>query len=602
MATLTARTITTESSRPDNDAEEETEVLDIPSDPQERHSPIKQDLNDPESEPAEMTSLKLELSTLSTSYASLQSTLILLQMQLVDLKRVNNQLQEDNESYMILLREKTLSGQFDLMKQVGGASNTTDGGYDDEVATDENADIGSLRSTGRSVLDRVDEEMTEDDDLEHSDERHGADSPSSHRHHGRHGRRIDSASHSPSRAPLGESLADLPITGPGLDLAAELGRAENKDILAGGSIDGDRPFLHGKGRNKGSTDARKVSSSDMPDSNGDLEALRSEVKTLKDANKALSLYASKILDRIIAQEGFEQILAVDYEKPSTTRSNSHKPTLSVTTSVSAPVKTSKPRPQSAFFSMAASDPAANPASEKAPLSPSISDISAKKSQRRSMSFDFKSFSLFGGGEKKPESANLRPLTLKPDSTTPNITSARKLETYEDEEDRRERERLHATMKLMGIEKPVPSLLESAHAVPMQKSYSTPESPLTATVSRFSIFRSRSTTGHSDASSVNSGPSMPSGHQSTYGLGNTSNGLSELTREALEQAEAVNSLAALDAHEQTLSEEIAKGKPGGFTEPPRGLGEEWRSRRSIRSGSGSTVWSAGMSRAGDEPDS
>jgi len=66
---------------------------------------------------------------------------------------------------------------------------------------------------------------------------------------------------------------------------------------------------------------------------------------------------------------------------------------------------------------------------------------------------------------------------------------------------------------------------------------------------------------------------------------------------------VNSLAALDAHEQSLSEEIAKGRPGGFTEPPRGLGEEWRSRRSRRSGggSGSTVWSAGMSRAGDEPD-
>lgn len=212
-----------------------------------------------------------------------------------------------------------------------------------------------------------------------------------------------------------------------------------------------------------------------------------------------------------------------------------------------------------------------------------------------MSFDWKNFSMFGGGEK---SANLRPLTLKPGSVA---TSARKLETFEDEEDRRERERLNATMKLLGIEKPASSPLEPIHAVPMQKSYSTPESPLTATVSRFSMFRSRSTTGHSDASSVNSGPSIHSSHQLTYG--NASNGLSELTQEALEQAEAVNSLVALDAHEQTLSEEIARGRPGGFTEPLRGPGEEWRSRRSRRSGggSGSTVWSAGMSRAGDEPD-
>ncbi|KAG1757455.1 hypothetical protein EDB19DRAFT_1900977 [Suillus lakei] len=536
-------TFTTDSSLPDpldTDVEVETEVSDVavPRKHEEQQYSTKQDLNDPESEPAEMTALKLELSTLSTSYTSLQSTLILLQAQLVDLKRVNNQLQEDNESYMILLREKTLSGQFDLLKQVGGAPNTTDGGYDDdEVMVEDGADVGSLRSTSRSVLDRVEEEMTEDDDLEHH---FRADSPSSNRH-GRHVRRNDSGSHSPSRAPRGESLADLPITGPGLDLAAELGRAENKDILSGDSIDGDRA-LNSKGRRKrGSTDTRKIPSSDMPDSNTDLEALRSEVKTLKDANKALSLYASKIIDRIIAEEGFEHVLSVDYEKSPTTHSNSNKsPTPGVTTTASALAKASKPRPQSAFFSRAASDPAAAPASEKTPSSPPppISDTTApQKSQRRSMSIDWKNFSLFGGAEKKPEPSNLRPLTLK--STSTPMTSARKLETYEDEEDLRERERLHATMKLMGIEQPAPSTL-----VPMQKSYSTPESPQTATASRFSIFRSRSTTGHSDTSSVNSGPSIPSSHQSTYGLGFTDDGRSELTHEALEQAEAENSLGSI----------------------------------------------------------
>ncbi|KIJ68332.1 hypothetical protein HYDPIDRAFT_24621 [Hydnomerulius pinastri MD-312] len=599
----------------DSEPESLVEETEIPSEPPEPTPAQTQDLDDPDSEPAEMTSLRLELSTLSTSYASLQSTLVLLQTQLVDLKRVNNQLQEENESYMILLREKTLSGQFDLMKQVGGAPSTTSGfdEEDDDVDGDDN-DVGSLRSTGRNTLDRVDEEAGEDgqDLLGDSIDRRSTDSP--RRPHGRHGRRNGSVSHSPSRAPRGESLADLPITGPGLDLAAELGRAENKDILSGDSID-DRSVLNGKGRRKkGSTEQRKVSSSESHDqlsSSNDIEALRHEVKSLKDANKALSLYASKIIDRIIAQEGFEHVLAVDYEKPPPTPTATTAGALKappVTSSSSAPAKSSKPRPQSAIFGRATSNPVPATPSEQSATAispPNPSSSASTKTQRRSMSFDWKSFSMFGGGEKKPE--NLRPLTLKPGAAP--VTGARKLETYEDEEDRRERERLHATMKLMGIDKPMPSPISPAAgspaAVPMQKSYSSPATPpVTATPGgRFSIFRSRSTTGHSDTSSVNSAPSMQS--HAPYGLGISGNGPAELTQEALEQAEAENTLAALDAHERSLSEEIAKGGAGGFTElsPRLSLGDEWRSRRSRKSGggSGSTVWSAGMSRSGDDPD-
>ncbi|KAG8219902.1 hypothetical protein J3R82DRAFT_897 [Butyriboletus roseoflavus] len=291
--------------------------------PEQPHSPTEspavtpppvQALDDPDSEPAEMTALRLELSTLSTSYSSLQNTLILLQTQLVDLKRVNNHLQEENESYMILLREKTLSGQFDLMKQVGGAPSSASGVEDvEDDMTDEN-DVGSLRSNARSTLDRVEEESGEDA-LSHSPDRRHSDSP--RRPHGRHARRTGSATHSPARPPRGESLADLPITGPGLDLAAELGRAENRDNLLEDSID-ERSVLNAKGRRKkGSIDARKVSTSESHDqlsSSNDIEALRIEVKSLRDANKALSLYASKIIDRIIAEEGFEHVLSVDYEK------------------------------------------------------------------------------------------------------------------------------------------------------------------------------------------------------------------------------------------------------------------------------------------------
>ncbi|KAJ6610108.1 hypothetical protein B0H10DRAFT_2225386 [Mycena sp. CBHHK59/15] len=260
IAHLHLRTLDTE---PQTDVEEEEADAKGPE-----AEPPKQDMDDPETEPAEMTSLRLELSTLSTSYSSLQSTLVLLQTQLVDLKR-----REDTE------------GQFDVMKQVGGGS--TDDGEDDDEDEDEDAsaDVGSLRSTDRSVLDKVEEEDVQDvqeqnETLEQQLERSLAP-PRGHRL---------ALAHLTVR---GESLADLPITGPGLDLAAELGRAENKDILDGNMVEEqDRSVLNGKKRSKKSSTGRK-----------DFET------SLKDANKALFLYASKIIDRIISQEGFEHVLA-----------------------------------------------------------------------------------------------------------------------------------------------------------------------------------------------------------------------------------------------------------------------------------------------------
>ncbi|EDR15031.1 uncharacterized protein LACBIDRAFT_300760 [Laccaria bicolor S238N-H82] len=557
--------VDTENAEPDSEVE-----LDSEEDALRSHTDVEvppQDINDPESEPAEMTALKLELSTLSTSYSSLQSTLVLLQTQLVDLKRVNQELQEENESYMILLREKTLSGQFDLMKQVGGSriSDDEDDDDDDEDQDDGSAaDVGSLRSIGRSTLDRVDEESGES--LQYLHESVDLDqgllsSSRSSRHPSRQGRKRTLS----NNAPRGESLADLPITGPGLDLAAELGRAENKDILTSDSIDDrDRSLPKGK-RSKKGTDGRKVSGSDplLPEAGNDIDALRTEVKSLKDANKALSLYASKIIDRIIAQEGFEHVLAIDYDKeprtPATAGPHSIPPKL--------PPTQPKPRPQSVIVGRSTSNP--NPAINTQLTSPNLTKPPNPKTQRRSMSFDWKSFSF---GEKKVE-PNLRPLTLKPGASP--VTGARKLETFEDEEDRKERERLNATMKLMGIQ---PAAQSPLHAPPTLNREANNNR-------RISLFGTRS---NSEASSHQSTSSSELAGNAHVGLGFSPG----LTHEALERAEAENSLAALDAHERGLSADIARGASGGFTEiTPRSLGR--RSRRSA-GGSGSTVWSAGMS--------
>ncbi|KAE9410977.1 hypothetical protein BT96DRAFT_912359 [Gymnopus androsaceus JB14] len=542
---------------PESDVEFEEEETQV--DPTPEAESTKQDMNDPDQEPAEMTALRLELSTLSTSYTSLQSTLVLLQGQLVDLNRVNKQLQEDNESYMILLQERTLSGQFDLMKQVGG-------GQDDDDESDR-GDVGSLRSTGRSTLDKVEEEEPTGS---LADELSGSfnmsrDESDSHSGRPRMGRnRSSSVSHSPS-GHQGESLADLPVAGPGLDLAAELGRAENKDILDGNVEESPVKNKRSRKDSKGAPGFLEPSAS-----SSDVLALRTEVKALKDANKALSLYASKIIDRIIAQEGFEHVLAVDYE---------NEP---ATPSTAAP-KTAKPRPQSVIVGRTAS----------APDSPKVTGpgFNVPKLGSPPNPPSTKSSRLFNSGEKKPE-PNLRPLTLKPGASP--VTGGRKLDTTEDENDRRERERINATMKLMGIETPAPT-----SPAPMQKSFSSPgpaPSPTTTSNRRFSLFGSR--TPVSEPASSPS-PSLHS-NSSRLALGIESTGL---TQEALEHVEAQNSLAALDAHERTLSSEIAKGSSGGFTEIRR------NSRRSRRSAGGrsaggsdsgrSTVWSAGMSATGED---
>jgi hypothetical protein len=598
---------------------------------------VEQNVGDPEQEPAEMTALKLELSTLSTSHASLQSTLHLLQSQLNDLRRVNNELQEENESYNILLREKTLTGQFDVLRMGGAGDSEQDvesaRGSDDGSDSGRDADSLGSKNTARSTLDPV-HELAEEVEDEHGvqpemdpqfqqlEDVRDEDEASGHTRT-RHGRRRSSVV-----VPRGESLANLPITGPGLDLAAELGRAENKDMLDGGASLDDRTDIDPKQRkkkNSGETGRKVSATSDTGlepsgSAQNDLDALRNEVKSLKDANKALSLYASKILDRIISQEGYEHVLAVDWDKTPSTPATATAATATNGKSVdiaASPAK--KARPQTMIFSRSTPSTASStpviPPTERLTTFESLRSpqpsgpppanqpkpAAAPRSSRRSMSFDWRNFSMFTGAEKKPEpTPQLRPLTLKAGSA-PLVTNARKLDTQEDDEDRKERERLNATMRLMGIDKPEGP---SSPLPPMLKSFSSPGPSGTSTsdsppfsgtpttaiaptpTSRFSFFRRSSSIRSSETSSINSSQEQI----------RSQTDVPHLTQETLEQANAEASLAALDAHERQLSAEIAKGSGGGYTEITRRSGDR---RSSKRSGSGSTVFSAGMSTRGDE---
>ncbi|GJJ09651.1 hypothetical protein Clacol_003875 [Clathrus columnatus] len=582
------------SSTPPEPQEDDRGMI-FPSPRPPRPAPKEDDMD--VSDGPEITALKLELSTLTTSHTSLQTTVQMLQAELGDLKRVNNTLQEENESYSLLLMERALNGTgVDMLRRVSGQEKAVSSSESFGVVEDRNPseepERSSLRSSKKSMLDRVaeDDELTfhaQNDDIPDSlaaELQKEEVTPTSLPNHRRRRTRLNSTSTSPTGTPVGESLADLPITGPGLDLAAELGRAENKDIL------------DGRGTMNSSNSGPKFSDSPVVVS-GEVEALRQEVKSLKDANKALSLYASKIIDRIIMQEGFEHVLSVDYDsKTSGPKSPGAFDEVVAKASKETPPRSPAPKAQGFFLTRAASASAKAstsstnkenlvkfPSTEKNEKLTTFDThrptaTNADKRNRRSMSFDWRSFSMFGGTSNSmpDKEKNLRPLTLRPGALP--LTNARKLESEEDDDDRKERERLNATMKLMGVNKPPEEVKPVVASTPEVVSNKPPSS------NRFSFFGLMSKPAPTPVVE----PPTPS---------------AELTSEALEQAEAEANLASLDAREKILSAEIAKGTGSGFTELQTegrlSLGEQWRSQRS-RSASGkshssgaSTVWSAGL---------
>ncbi len=122
--------------------------------------------------------------------------------------------------------EKTISGQYELLRRTVTSSTSTNAR---NTEIDDGSSLHGM-SDARSnlkALPIVDEVRTE---LEIAlAQPRPISPPVSVRTGG--GRRIRRGGSMSSGEEKGETLGDLPITGPGLDLAAELGRAENKDHL-----------------------------------------------------------------------------------------------------------------------------------------------------------------------------------------------------------------------------------------------------------------------------------------------------------------------------------------------------------------------------------
>ena len=176
------------------------------------------------------------------------------------------ELQSENESYMLLLQERTFSGDlldsslFDSARE-----------FDEIPEEDENNNID----------ENINEEEDDDDEEDFTPKRRRAIRRVPN-NRVRQRQQSQQSQQAKSTKPLSEENGNIGVTGPGYDLAAELGRA-------------------------------KLDPNDNREET--YESLKVDNKQLRDANKALTTYVSKIIDRIINQEGFEQILATDYKDP-----------------------------------------------------------------------------------------------------------------------------------------------------------------------------------------------------------------------------------------------------------------------------------------------
>ncbi|KAI5480396.1 hypothetical protein MNV49_000971 [Pseudohyphozyma bogoriensis] len=437
--------------------------------------------------------LQDQLATLTTAHTSLSTTLRALQTELSELKRVYQDLQEENESYEILLGEKTLNGtvqgtEFFRRNSLWNEDGMLPGGGLPSVGEDSGEEEEEEESGSEE------ESEVEDEDIEKVLlESQGTGSPNSGAvAAGTTGGRRN------TRKPKS--------SGGGLDLAAELEAAQLNDDEV----------------EKKAVKKKKKQKKD------ETQELVAEIKGLKEANKALTLYVSKIVDRVCSQEGFEKVLAVDYRLAT--------PKLGGTTPPPPPPPDNNDGSKTRnFFRNSAPPPPSetnnNPRRDSLPPTPSSTTtssaaVSAEKGRRGL--FDSVS-SVFGGFGSKPspvQNPALKPFRL-------SIDGARKLEIEEDEDDIRERERLRAELQLHGIEDNIGN------------SWGKPSPPLPP------IGYSPKVEGAEDDSSQTPTASRR-----------------PISDEKLDMAKPFveEQMRAIAEKEKEISAEIEKGKSSGFTEP------------------------------------
>ncbi|CAH7690485.1 hypothetical protein PPACK8108_LOCUS25842 [Phakopsora pachyrhizi] len=218
-----------------------------------------------------------------------------LKNQLTDLERVNSQLMDDNESYQILVGEKTLMGGFDV-KEFLRAND-----FDPQLS---GAQLSSASSSTGPSLAEVEEEDEDEDEVEEGEEEEDEIERAVLESHGAGSRNMGAVEAGVMRSPKPKAKKrGNNSTGGGLDLAAELAQAEENE----------------------ETSIRVKKAEERKNFRKELKEKDIEIKKLQDAQKALVLYISKILDRIQAHEGFEKVLSSEYGHSSPAKISGRSP-------------------------------------------------------------------------------------------------------------------------------------------------------------------------------------------------------------------------------------------------------------------------------------
>ncbi|GAA5919438.1 hypothetical protein JCM1841_002390 [Sporobolomyces salmonicolor] len=604
----------------ENEPQSDAEGIDEPKTPTTSHLPPRSSTVSPSpsslsasSTPSQPTSasdqptatelaLRAQLDSLSTAHTSLTTTLRTLQTEMTDLKRVYQDLQEENESYEILLGEKTLSGEVtasDFFRRSytwgdsGGNSSAAGGwsGFGFEGGLEavgeeelEDGDDSEEDSEGSDSDGAVGEKVTVEDDGEGSEDieailleskgtgslNSGAVSATSPNPSRRRSRRQASiaVANAPHKKHTSLPSAGMVPSSSGLDLAAELEMAQKTEEMD--EVDQEQKREREERRKRRREEKERKKREKRMLGRRESSELQLEIKQLREANKALTLYVSKIVDRVCSQEGFEKVLAVDYRGAPVPKTAAD---ISPELAKREPPK--KVRPSSGFFGRAAQESStlttATAQSVGLSATPSYASSvasSAAPGPRKSggLSWDGIS-SVFGFGSSSSAASTTSAGAALSRSTTltstpsyashashssisapgmkPLILSAegapRKLDVdEEDEEDMRERERLRAEMAQHGIAyAPALALAGSASSGAARPRLSP----------RFS-----SSSGSSTASSF----TPPAA------------------------AVADKQLKTLERQEEEAKAELKEGRSSGFTEPPQRRMSRIERRSSTRS--------------------
>lgn len=215
----------------------------------------------------EIDVLRDELAKLQANSTSSTQIIQQLQAELRDVNSKNSELRSQNETFVDLLREKTMSGEL-----VTGSA----------MLNRQYETLHSSEASSSTELSTTEASEVEDDvpDVPTKKDRNS------------HKRRL--------MAQASREMLNAPR-----NLASELEQSET---------------------NKEERETRiRERTRERSEALGDnVEILQQEVLDLRDANQALTLYVTKILDRIIAKEGFEQVLAIDADQKRTLRTKASR--------------------------------------------------------------------------------------------------------------------------------------------------------------------------------------------------------------------------------------------------------------------------------------